>query len=928
MAQTAAQKASVAATVAKRKAENAAKSTSSVVTPWNGQGWVVWTPTRQQVEANYAAWTAGWPSTVNWVPVQQTVVDAQGKPVTDANGNMQYTEIPNTQSTVETAATVPVAQQQAVTKLTAQPTTVASWSQPDFQDNSDKRLKEIQMNLDKAAKSNPDMFANRATFNQSFSYNDRSQQQKAVLDSYFNSRRATTSLAQTQASDQAQVQKTLNTLGIMTGEQLVDKGLSDQEKVLLQQNNPELYSQYLKAYDNKSKLAIVNGTGSKGNPFESKIQELLNKVVTVPNLQEQMRSKIDALKPQQDEVLSKKEELTAIEDEMDSILADTRKELEGSGATDSYIRALASKRQEEILPTYKAKLREYNALAEQYNTASANIDREISLTKDQYTMEQQAQSQQMQTLGFAMDLMSYQTPQQKADMERQQFVKQTQFTEGDVTSKDPVIQQRGIKAWVQSFMRQYDWLVKSTESQLITRIQNDMSNGKTYQEAMNAIMEDLKQNANYGSYMDKRAWYDSKPFQIWDVTYKQNRDGSYSPVSSPSSSTSSTSSSTPMTTKDLITKREWFRDKAYQDSAWVWTIGYWFTNVNWQPVKSGDTMDRATADVMLDEKIGQYQNWSKYVTANLSESQKAALTSFEYNLGSGIRQKSAKNILDMVNAGNFRGAWDAMKAYNKAGGNVIQWLVNRRNEEANLIQQIGSKSYTDTQVNLMSSIDVKNPTKLDVQILAKSWLTLEDVYNFNADKKSNRWSTWLSDKEIAQITDRWDGFAKSKTAVSFNKIQEAYNFASKVNEWDKATDNQALIYAFAKAMDPDSVVREGEYSTVQKYSQTRWDQFNMNINRAMNGQEFISQAAKKNMLETIKSKYSASAAQYELERANIVKRVNDYAGRDIWSRVVPSNNIINKQNVDYSTKYQDVFNNSNSNWLYNTLGNPYLNMIQ
>lgn len=404
---------------------------------------------------------------------------------------MQYTETPNTQSTVQPAVSVPVTQPQATAKPTAQQATVASGSQPDFQDNSDKRLKEIQMNLDKAAKSNPEMFSSRDTFNQSFSYNDRSQQQKAVLDSYFNSRRATTSLAQTQASDQAQVQKTLNTLGIMTGEQLVDKGLSDQEKVLLQQNNPELYSQYLKAYDNKSKLAIVNGTGSKGNPFESKIQELLNKVVTVPNLQEQMRSKIDALKPQQDEVLSKKEELTAIEDEMDSILADTRKELEGSGATDSYIRALASKRQEEILPTYKAKLREYNALAEQYNTASANIDREISLTKDQYTMEQQAQSQQMQTLGFAMDLMSYQTPQQQEESAWNRFIKEQDYMNGNINSTDPTIRRRAVEKAVDGVLSEFSGLpIKRSRDQIVQDIQSMVDNGKNLGDA---ITENLRQ---------------------------------------------------------------------------------------------------------------------------------------------------------------------------------------------------------------------------------------------------------------------------------------------------------------------------------------------------------------------------------------------------------------------------------------------------
>ena len=37
---------------------------------------------------------------------------------------------------------------------------------------------------------------------------------------------------------------------------------------------------------------------------------------------------------------------------------------------------------------------------------------------------------------------------------------------------------------------------------------------------------------------------------------------------------------------------------------------------------------------------------------------------------------------------------------------------------------------------------------------------------------------------------------------------------------DSDTDDQALIYTFAKVMDPNSVVRESEYQTVQDYSQS------------------------------------------------------------------------------------------------------------
>ena len=47
----------------------------------------------------------------------------------------------------------------------------------------------------------------------------------------------------------------------------------------------------------------------------------------------------------------------------------------------------------------------------------------------------------------------------------------------------------------------------------------------------------------------------------------------------------------------------------------------------------GDTMDRATADAEFDKQVQRYQNYQNLVTVPLSESQKAALTSFEYNLG-------------------------------------------------------------------------------------------------------------------------------------------------------------------------------------------------------------------------------------------------------------------------------------------------------
>jgi len=44
-------------------------------------------------------------------------------------------------------------------------------------------------------------------------------------------------------------------------------------------------------------------------------------------------------------------------------------------------------------------------------------------------MQQQALSTQMQQLGMIQSLVSFQTPQQKADMERDQYIRQQEYIE-------------------------------------------------------------------------------------------------------------------------------------------------------------------------------------------------------------------------------------------------------------------------------------------------------------------------------------------------------------------------------------------------------------------------------------------------------------------------------------------------------------------
>lgn len=78
------------------------------------------------------------------------------------------------------------------------------------------------------------------------------------------------------------------------------------------------------------------------------------------------------------------------------------------------------------------------------------------------------------------------------------------------------------------------------------------------------------------------------------------------------------------------------------------------------------------------------------VKVPLTQSQFDALVSFTYNIGTGGFQGSS--ALRLLNQGDYSGAANAMKLWNKSGGQVVQGLVNRRNDEVALFNKDGLPS--------------------------------------------------------------------------------------------------------------------------------------------------------------------------------------------------------------------------------------------
>ncbi len=122
--------------------------------------------------------------------------------------------------------------------------------------------------------------------------------------------------------------------------------------------------------------------------------------------------------------------------------------------------------------------------------------------------------------------------------------------------------------------------------------------------------------------------------------------------------------------------------KAYKDPIGVVTICYGITNHD-RPVRMGDTYTKEQCQEFLGKDLEKYKvMMEKCITVPMPPARTAAMVSFTYNVGQGNLCKSS--VARKMNAGDVRGACDALLMWNKAGGRVFRGLDRRRAAERQL----------------------------------------------------------------------------------------------------------------------------------------------------------------------------------------------------------------------------------------------------
>jgi lysozyme len=128
----------------------------------------------------------------------------------------------------------------------------------------------------------------------------------------------------------------------------------------------------------------------------------------------------------------------------------------------------------------------------------------------------------------------------------------------------------------------------------------------------------------------------------------------------------------------LIQSFEGFSERAYRDAA-GWSIGY--GHYLGEGDHSGETVTREQADLLFARDIAKFELAVSTVvpTDRTTQNQFDAMVSLAYNVGTGAFAGST--VARLHNMGDWQGAGDAFRMWNKSQGAVNQALVKRREQE-------------------------------------------------------------------------------------------------------------------------------------------------------------------------------------------------------------------------------------------------------
>jgi len=217
-------------------------------------------------------------------------------------------------------------------------------------------------------------------------------------------------------------------------------------------------------------------------------------------------------------------------------------------------------------------------------------------------------------------------------------------------------------------------------------------------------------------------------------------------------------------------------------------------------------------------------------------------------------------------------------------------------DNINFQQSTASQALKDGNVRLYKAVTaVQPPTNINSPTYAKDKQNYLDDINEAVSKygqvatvaKSQGVLSSLPTSIQNRVIGLADGVKNTDIAKKYLATADSINIVNGIDPKSKnPADHQQIVYAFAKALDPDSAVREGEYSTIKKYAQGAFSRYGKEISNAINGTGFLSEGAIKNIQSTMNNTYTSRKPLYDTKVNETARIINSIAGSDVASELM------------------------------------------
>jgi len=406
-------------------------------------------------------------------------------------------------------------------KIQAEPTTTTEVKQEEFVpteeqplkplpvseylDDSTARQNEIVSNLNQYRQNAPQFMSNIDTFRSVFSYGVRSDAQKQLLDNWYKGYQKWLQLDS----------KSVNDLSSMYSSWLV----SDSDLEQLKLNNPLKYNETMAQINKKNELIKydqqINWVESTdyNQYIKQYAMNMLSASAAPTNMFEQYKSEMNSpeMKDMQKWLADKEGEIKQIDLQLNSLRKEIEKRYEWTGASTSKINAIYNDEAFELSNLRNTLAIDYQTLGSKYNNAMSQVRDNFELQLQEEEYKRSERNQKMQDLWFAMELMNYETNEERDEREWNKFIRQQEYQDGNIYSNDLATRRKAVEKAVDRVLKEFEWIpmIRSRE-EMVSDIQNMVENGT---ELWTAITENIRKPI-----MDKaeyKAW-SNKMFGIWE----------------------------------------------------------------------------------------------------------------------------------------------------------------------------------------------------------------------------------------------------------------------------------------------------------------------------------------------------------------------------------------------------------------------------